>query len=129
MNINIVEECAKLSEEEKITFPEVVERLNKAGVESYAVNMLVPNKIYYAGNKAHVVPLKIKAALNVAADFNQDHIVQALHDIQSKKIGYQEFLKLIMEGGVISYFVYIKGRKAVYCGKHGEQYTELFPSK
>lgn len=127
MNIKIIEECTKLSEEEKITFPEVVERLDKAGIESYVANMLVPNKIYYAKNEAYEVPFSIKAGLEIAEIFNQDKIVQALRAIQGKKIGYQEFLKGIMDAGVIYYHVFIQGRKAIYFGRNGEQYIEQFP--
>jgi uncharacterized protein YbcV (DUF1398 family) len=129
MNIQIAEECAKLSAEEKITFLEVVARLDKAGIESYAANMLVPNIIYYAGNKTHEVPLTIKAELVVGVIFNQDNIVQALRSIQANKIGYQEFLKRVMNAGVIFYLVFIKGRKAIYFGRNGEEYTEQFPPK
>jgi uncharacterized protein YbcV (DUF1398 family) len=129
MNIKVAEECSKLSEEEKITFPEVISRLDKAGIESYIANMLMSNKIYYNQNEAHEVHLNIKAERKVAAAFNRDNVVQALRDIQAQKIGYQEFLKRIMNAGVIYYLVFIKGRKAIYMGRNGEQYIEEFPPK
>lgn len=129
MNYQIVEECTKLSEEGKITFPEVVGRLDKAGIESYAANLLVPNKIYYAGDESHEVSLKLKADRKVGAAFKQEDVIKALRAIQGSQIDYQEFLKKIMEAGVIFYLVFIKGRKAIYFGRHGEQYIENFPSK
>ena len=129
MDIKVAEECSRLSIEEKITFGDVVGRLDKAGIESYIANMLVPNKIYYAGNEAHEVSLNIKTERKVAATFNRDDVVQALRAIQANKIGYQEFLKRIMDAGVIFYLVFIKGRKAVYFGRNGEQYIEEFPPK
>ena len=88
MNTQIAEECGKLSEEEQITFPEVIERLTKAGIESYTANLLVPNKIYIGGNKSHEMRMSIKAELHVAATFNQESVVQALRAIQSNQIGY-----------------------------------------
>jgi uncharacterized protein YbcV (DUF1398 family) len=129
MDIKVAEECSRLSAEEKITFGEVVGRLDKAGIESYIANMLVPNKIYYAGNEAHEVPLNLKIERKVAATFNRDNVVQAIRTIQANKIGYQEFLKRIMDAGVIFYIVFIKGRKAIYFGRNGEHYIEEFPSK
>src|ERR1700722_7449479 len=128
MNIKVAEECTRLSDEEKITFPKVVARLDKAGIESYVAKLLVPNKIYYAGNEAHEVPVNIKAELKIAAAFNQDSIVQALRASQEKKIGYQEFLKKIMDAGVTFYIVFIQRRKAIYFGRNGEQHIEQFPN-
>lgn len=129
MNTQVVEECVRLSTEEKIIFPEFVNRLDEAGVESYVANMLAPNAVFYEEQEAYEVPLNIKAERNVAAAFNQENIIQALRAIQSKKIGYQEFIKQLMDAGVIYYLVFIKGRKAIYFGRNGEQYVEAFPSK
>lgn len=129
MDIKVAEECSRLSTEEKITFGEVVGRLDKAGIESYIANLLVPNKIYYAGNEAHETSLNIKTEQKVSATFNRDNVVQAIRAIQANKIGYQEFLEKIMDAGVIFYLVFIKGRKAIYFGRNGEQYIEEFPPK
>lgn len=127
MNYEIAAECTKLSEDERITFFEVVMRLDKGGIEAYQANLLVPNKVYYQDNEAFEVPLKVKSQANVIAPFDQQRVIKALRSIQSKEIGYQEFLKQILEGGVIFYLVFIKGRKAIYFGRNGEQYIESFP--
>ena len=127
MNIEIAEECSRLSDKDKITFPEVVARLAQSGIESYAANLLVPNKIYFAGNESHSIPLKLKGERKVANVFKQEGVVEALRAIQGGKIGYPEFLKRIMDAGVISYLVFIKGRMAMYLGRKGEQYIERFP--
>lgn len=127
MNYEIAAECTKLSEDEKITFFEVIMRLDKGGIEAYQANLLVPNKVYYQANEAFEVPLNIKSQANVVAPFDQERVITALRSIQSKEIGYQEFLKQILEGGVIFYLVFIKGRKAIYFGRNGEQYVENFP--
>lgn len=129
MNIQVVEESVRLSTEEKITFPEVVDRLEKAGIESYMANILASNTVFYEEQETYEVPLNIKAERNVATTFNQENIVQALRAIQAKKIGYQEFIKQIMDAGVIYYLVFIKGKKAIYFGRNGEQYLEAFLSK
>ncbi len=128
MNFQVVEECTKLSDEGKMTFPETVMRLDKAGIESYAANLLVPNKIYYAGNESHEVSFKLKGGRKVGAAFRQEDVVKAIRAIQANQIDYQEFLRQIMDAGVIFYLVFIKGRKVIYFGRNGEQHLESFPS-
>jgi uncharacterized protein YbcV (DUF1398 family) len=124
MNTKIAKECSKLSEEEKITFPEVIAFLDQAGIESYVTNILVPSKIYYAENEAYETPLNYKVKLEVAHFFNQKDIEEAVFSIQANKITYQEFLKKIAESGVIFYIVFIKGKKVIYFGRKGEQHVE-----
>lgn len=128
MNYAIAKECSLLSEQEKITFPEVVARLGKAGVELYYTDLLAPSKTYYSKSEAYVVPGSLESEKVLGPVFNSDAVAHAIRQIQTGKIQYQEFLRLIMEAGVISYFVFIKGRKAIYFGKLGEQHVESFPS-
>lgn len=129
MDLEVIEECKKLSEEEKITFAEVVKRLSQAGIDSYSVDLLAANNIYHSDNQAYTSSLKIKTDLIVGEDFNESQVIETIRAIQAGKIGYQEFLKRVMKAGTIGYFVFIKGRKAIYFGKKGEHYTEPFPSK
>lgn len=129
MHREVAKECLFLSEKEQITFPEVVARLHQAGIESYQANLLAGNTIFYQGNESFIVPLNIQAGPKVAHGFTADKVVQAIRAIQAGKIKYQEFLKEIMDAGVIYYAVYITGRKAVYVGRNGEQHVENFPSK
>lgn len=128
MNYEVVRECTLLSEQEKITFPEVVARLDEAGIEMYYADLLVPSKTYYSKNEAYVVPCTYKEKL-VGTQFKEELVLHAIRLIQSGKIKYEEFLRKIMEAGVVSYFVFIKGRKAIYFGKLGEQHVEPFPNK
>lgn len=127
MNREVAAECTMLSDQEKISFPEVVMKLSKEGFDAYQANLLIPNKVYYHGNEVCEVPLHLKGKPAAVGQFNEEKVVKALRSIQSQQIGYQEFLRQIMEGGVIFYLVFIKGRKAVYFGRNGEQYVENFP--
>lgn len=129
MDFETILECTKLSDEEKITFPEVVLALQKAGIESYVANLLVPNKIYFAKNESFETAVKVTFPLKVGPTFNQDLVIEALRAIQSQKISYQAFLQRIMDAGTIAYFVFINGKKAIYIGRNGEQYIENFPQK
>ena len=127
MDYEVIKECTLLSE--NTPFSEIVGRLANANIELYYADLLVPSKTYYSKNEAFVVPFSLKSEKYVGAAFNADHVVQALCRIQSGQIQYPEFLRQIMEAGVVSYFVFIKGRRAIYFGRLGEQYIEQFPDK
>lgn len=128
MNQEVARECTLLSEEEKISFPEVVGKLIEADIDSYIANLITASKVYYKDNQTFEIPLNIKYAAKPALEFNTAKIYEAVRAIQAKKIAYQEFIKQIMEAGVVIYGVYIKGRKAIYFGRNGEQHVELFPN-
>lgn len=127
MDYEAIETCSLQAEQEKIAFPEVVMRLDQAGVDLYYADLLVPCRTYYAGDEAYMVPSSIGSKKELGAIFKAQDIEKAIRLIQQGKIAYQEFLRLVMAAGVVAYFVFIKGRKAVYVGKLGEQYIEPFP--
>lgn len=127
MNREVANECTKLSDEEKITFPEVVRRLMEAGVELYYADLLSQTKTYYAGSDAYTVPCARKGETRAADSFDQEGVIGAIKQIQAGKIQYQEFVRKILDAGTVSYMVFIKGRKAVYFGRRGEEHVEKFP--
>jgi uncharacterized protein YbcV (DUF1398 family) len=127
VNREVAEECTRLSDEEKATFPEIVKKLAQAGIELYYTDALTPSKTYYANNQAHTVSCHLKAKKEVADTFNPEKVVSAIRHIQSGQIQYQEFMKKIMEAGVVCYIVFIRGRKVIYFGKRGEEHIEEFP--
>lgn len=128
MNYEVVKECTELSEKEKILFPDVIARLNEAGVELYYADLLNATKTYYSKNEAFSVPCMLNHEKKVSDVFNANQVIQAIRYSQSGQIKYQEFIKQVMDAGVFSYFVFIQGRKAIYYGKKGEQHIEEFPS-
>lgn len=127
MNTKIVEECSRLSDEEKSTFPEIVTRLLEAGVELYNVDFLTPCKTFYGKNVAHSIPSDLKSKKEVAATFNAPEIVRAIRQSQAGEIKYQEFKRKVMDAGVIGYIAFLTGRKVVYYGRNGDQHVEHFP--
>lgn len=129
MNFEVAKECTILSDEETITFPEVIQKLAEAGIESYIADLLTPNKTYFAENIAYTVPCLTKAPREVSAIFDTAGVITAIRAIQSGKIKYQEFVEKIMEAGVIYYFVTINGQKAIYFGRGGEMHIEDFFKK
>ena len=111
MNDAVARECTMLSDEEKITFPEVVRRLAEADIELYYADLLASNKTYYANNNALTIACSSKSKRKVADIFNPEGIIRAIQKIQSGQIKYQEFLKNIMDSGVISYMVLLKAAR------------------
>lgn len=129
MNYEVAKECTILSSKEQISFPEVVHRLSQAGIESYYADLLSSTKTYYAGNIAFTDDIKLNFKAEVSDTFRTEDVINAIRQIQLEEIQYQTFLKKIMDSGVIGYFVFIKGHKAIYFGRKGEYHIEEFPNK
>lgn len=127
MQVEVTEECSRLADEGKMTFPESVARLIKAGFESYYADLLSLKKIYFSKNNTYIHDFKLTTKKEVAAHFDRSSVVQAIREIQADKIQYQEFLRKIMDAGVIFYVVFMTGKKVIYFGRHGEQHIEEFP--
>lgn len=129
VDFKVAEECARLSDLEKITFPEVVGRLIHAGIELYYADLLSHTKIFYAGDQAHTVHCLNRSKNVVSENFNAEGVVQTIRAVQKGEFGYQEFLRRIMHFGVIGYIAFIRGQKVIYFGRKGEQHIEAFPKK
>jgi uncharacterized protein YbcV (DUF1398 family) len=126
MNIEIAKECTILSDEGKISFPTVVQRLSEGGIELYYADLLSSNKTFYAGNSTYKIDCSSPVKEEVGEDFNKEGVIKAIRDIQKNQIKYQTFIERIMDSGVVCYMVFIKGRKAIYFGRKGEQHIEDF---
>ena len=48
--------------------------------------------------------------------------------IQKQQINYREFCERIAQAGCVGYMVSLTGRRAVYYGRSGDSYVELFPA-
>mgnify|MGYP006378880081 FL=1 len=126
--IEAVQECTDASDQERVTFPEVVAKLAGAGIERYHADLLRAEKIYYlpSGESQRVQAAPI-AAVPPAA-FTADGVAAAVRAIQRQQIKYREFCERIAEAGCVGYFVSLAGRRAVYYGRTGDSYVEPFPS-
>jgi len=129
MDIAVIKQCSEASMSENMPFPEVVIKLVKAGTERYLADLVGLNKYYYGVNNEIYVH-DISAELpQVGQNFNKAEIKNALMAIQQSKIGYETFLKRIMLAGCCHYEVYLHGKKAIYFGRAGDHYIEVFPNK
>jgi uncharacterized protein YbcV (DUF1398 family) len=126
--IETIRECTEASDQERITFPEVVMRLMQAGVERYHADLLRAEKIYYLpSGESHREPA---ADVNVVPPtaFIPEGVAAAVRAIQQQKIKYREFCERIAQAGCVGYMVSLAGKRAVYYGRTGDSYVEPFPS-
>jgi uncharacterized protein YbcV (DUF1398 family) len=126
--IEVMQECTEGSDQERLSFPEVVMKLAQAGVERYHADLTRAEKIYYlpTGESHRVAAAKVEAAPPSA--FAADGIAAAVKAIQQKKIAYREFCECIAKAGCVGYMVSLAGRRAVYYGRAGDSYVEPFPA-
>jgi uncharacterized protein YbcV (DUF1398 family) len=129
MDINIINECNKLSLAGKITFPEVVKKLSSVGIERYMVDLVGKQKLSYGSEgEFYKTALELDTP-QVAQNFDEAMVKNAITAIQQGKINYVTFLFHIMEAGCCHYEVFIKGKKAIYFGRDGSFHIENFPNK
>lgn len=124
----VVEECTRISDEERVTFGEVVGKLMAAGVERYHADLLRADKIYYMPDGAsHRTPNHALAGAP-APGFSAAGVDAAVRAIQQGRIRYREFCARLAEAGCVGYIVSLAGRRAVYYGRTGESHVEPFPA-
>jgi uncharacterized protein YbcV (DUF1398 family) len=127
MNTDTIAECMTLSFADT-PFPQVVQRLVGAGVNSYTADLIKLRNTYYdTGGEAYDEPLPLRDGPAIAPAFDAAAVAATVKAIQRAEIGYVEFLRRIMRSGCAHYEVFIAGRKAMYFGRDGAFYTEPFP--
>jgi uncharacterized protein YbcV (DUF1398 family) len=128
VDTHAVEQCMKASFADT-PFPQVVQRLIGAGVNSYTADLVKLRKTYYGGGaEACDEPMPLKNGPAIAPAFDSGRVAATVKAIQRGEIGYAEFLRRIMAAGCSHYEVFIGGRKAMYFGRDGNFYTEPFPA-
>ncbi len=123
----IVHEMTEASDEERITFTEVVKALMEAGVERYHADLICANKTYYMPDGRYEV-VACHAVEAPAQSFSAAGVEAAVRAIQAQKIQYREFCSAIAAAGCVGYFVTLVGRRAIYYGRNGDSHTEWFPA-
>ncbi|MGH9617065.1 MAG: DUF1398 family protein [Acidobacteriaceae bacterium] len=128
MNKQVLEDCDRLAFENKLNFPESLQRMAADGVERYRADLARLEKMHYSANgDALAIHMPLENPPAIAEEFNESGVKAALKAIQNGKIDYGEFLRQIMQAGVAEYGVWLRGRKAIYFGRAGEFYVESFP--
>ncbi len=123
----LVEECTEMSRGATGKFPEIVGRLTDAGIERYHADLRRGEKTYYLPNgDSHVT--RAEAVEGPFADaFDPAAVAAAIRASQANRIDYAQFLARIAAAGCVEYTVSIAGRRALYCGRRADHYTEHFP--
>jgi uncharacterized protein YbcV (DUF1398 family) len=124
---DIVIACTQDSDEERVTFGEVVQRLMAAGVERYHADLVRNEKTYFMpSGESELTPCHA-VGVEAATQFSADGVEAAVRAIQAGKIKYREFCRDIVRAGCVGYHVSLAGRRAVYYGRTGDGHVEWFP--
>jgi len=124
---SVMEECTRASDEERITFGEVVDKLFAAGVERYHTDLVRADKVYFLSDGSSHRVAADAVAVTPALGFSADGVAAAIRAIQTGQIQYRQFCRMIASSGCVGYHVSLAGRRAVYYGRTGEIHVELFP--
>lgn len=124
---NVMVECTRASDEERVTFPEVVRKLIAAGVERYHADLTRAEKTYYMPDGEALTLATAPIVATPPDMFSTAGVAAAIRAIQSGTIKYKRFCEDIAAAGCVGYFVSLAGRRAVYYGRTGDMHVELFP--
>jgi uncharacterized protein YbcV (DUF1398 family) len=122
----VVHEVTLASDEERISFANVVKALMQVGVERYYADLVSGQKTYYMPN-GDFETVEAEKAPVPAAEFSSAGVENAVRAIQRGEIAYREFCARIAAAGCVGYFVSLKGRRAVYYGRSLDTLVEWFP--
>ncbi|CAO3433760.1 DUF1398 domain-containing protein [Azospirillum argentinense] len=123
----ILRECSRASDEERITFPEVVAALAVAGVERYHTDLVRAETTYYLPDGTTERVEARPSPLPPAMEFSAEGVESAVRAIQAGTIRYGGFRERVLRAGCAGWTVSILGRRVVYYGRSGDSHTEWFP--
>jgi len=127
MNANVkvvVVEASRASDEERVTFGEVVMSLMKAGVERYHADLPRGEKTYYLPNGQSEIVRGDAVRIPPAEAFSAGGVDAAVRAIQAGQIQYKTFCNRVAEAGCVGYHVSLVGKRAMY---YGDSHVEWFP--
>ncbi|ESQ75865.1 DUF1398 domain-containing protein [Asticcacaulis sp. AC402] len=120
--------CTLGSDQELMSFPEVLGRLAAVGIERYHADLQRAEKTYYLPDGRFEVTPTLDLAEPAAEAFDAAGVELAVRDSQAGIIKYKAFCSRILRAGCVGYFVSLAGHRAVYYGRTGETHVELFPN-
>jgi uncharacterized protein YbcV (DUF1398 family) len=125
----IAERCLRGTEDNSLTFPEIVGALREAGFKGYAVDFRRATAIYYRPDGESVALEAHRVAAPVAASFDPEPIKAAIRAAQTLAPGYTYigFCETVAAAGCAGYIVSFSGRRALYYGRTAETHVEPFP--
>jgi uncharacterized protein YbcV (DUF1398 family) len=123
---DVAREMSIASDEERITFPEVVKALMQAGIERYHADLVAGRKTYYLPDD-DFEEVEVRKVVGAGVKFSAEGVEKAVRAIQRQEIAYREFCRRIADAGCVGYFVSLAGRRAVYYGRMADEHVEWFP--
>jgi len=123
----VIEHCARTSNEGSAHFGEIVGALLGAGVESYHADYRAGRSTYYLPDGESLTVELPPAATPIAEAFDGAAIRAAILGAQRGAVMYPEFKRLSQAAGCVGYIVWLAGRHVVYFGRRGETHVERFP--
>jgi uncharacterized protein YbcV (DUF1398 family) len=125
--VAVIQECAALSIQGKISFGAVVGKLTGIGLERYHADYTRHECTYYMPDgESLLVPVNHSNG-PIAQVFSAKGVESAVRQAQRGEIFYPEFVKQTVAAGCVGYFVQITGRQVIYFGRKGEEHVEKFP--
>jgi uncharacterized protein YbcV (DUF1398 family) len=125
--IAVVEDCTRAAFDNRLNFPQILQRLAAAGVESYLADLRRSLCIYYLPDGRSIEVKAHEAGVPVAARFDPEGVNAAVRQSQANAHTYREFCEKVMAAGCCGYLVSLLGRRALYFGRTGETHVEHFP--
>ena len=127
MNASAIHDFKEGSLQDRFTFPEVIERLNGIGAESYRIDLTgLRLTIYGERGDFRDEPLSPPlTGLTVSPTFSTDLIESGISTIVADN-NYINFLGQLSAAGVSQYHVYLKGGVTHYISRNGELYKTVF---
>ncbi len=125
----IIEQCAKASNDGTAYFGDIVATLMGAGVESYFVDYRNHQTTYYTRSDETLTTDLPGTNYECAQMFDAAAVQAAIRGAQRGEVMYPEFKRLSQEAGCIGYIVWLAGEHVTYFGRRGETHVERFPAK
>jgi uncharacterized protein YbcV (DUF1398 family) len=120
-------EATRASDDERVTFGEVVMKLMQAGVERYHTDLLRGEKTYYLPSGESEIVAGVPVAITPAREFSAAGVDAAVRDIQAGRVQYRAFCTRLAAAGCVGYHVSLAGQRTVYYGRTGDCHVESFP--
>jgi uncharacterized protein YbcV (DUF1398 family) len=127
---SVAKTCLAGTDENTMTFPEIVATLMQAGFESYAIDFRRATATYYATNGESIELPTHRTDGPVAETFDASRIQAAIREAQQLVPGYtyKGFCRKVAQAGCAGYIVSFSGRRALYIGRTAETHVEHFPT-
>jgi uncharacterized protein YbcV (DUF1398 family) len=121
--------CLNGAQQNTLTFPEIVQSLQRQGFEGYTIDFRCSLATYYTPDgrsvslATHVVKTHVAAALDAVA------LQAAIREAQQLVAGYTYlgFCEKAAAAGCAAYFVSFSGKRALYIGRDAGAHEERFP--